>query len=63
MRRFNVTGVFVPSKDYMVDIGGKLVKIMKFIEDGCYFTINRARRYGKTTTLSMIQWGNAYLRL
>ena len=55
MRKFNVTGVCVPAKDYMVDISGKLEQIMKLIDDGCYFTINRARQYGKTTTLSMIQ--------
>lgn len=55
MRKFNVTGVCVPTKHYMVDISGKLEQIMKLINDGCYFTINRARQYGKTTTLSMIQ--------
>ena len=55
MRKFNVTGLCVPSRDYMVDISGKLEKIMALIDDGCYFTINRARQYGKTTTLRMIQ--------
>ncbi|MCL1918945.1 MAG: AAA-like domain-containing protein, partial [Peptococcaceae bacterium] len=55
MRRFNVTGLCVQSKDYMVDISGKLEKIMELIDDSSYFTINRARQYGKTTTLSMIQ--------
>jgi len=55
MKRFNVTGVCVPSKDYMVDISEKLEKIMNLINDGSYFTINRARQYGKTTTLSQIQ--------
>ena len=55
MKKFNVTGVCVPKKDYMVDISGKLEQIMRLIADGCYFTINRARQYGKTTTLSMIQ--------
>ncbi|MCL1982882.1 MAG: ATP-binding protein, partial [Clostridiales bacterium] len=34
---------------------GKLKQIMKLIDDGSYFTINRARQYGKTTTLSMIE--------
>ena len=55
MKKFNVTGVCVPSKDYMVDISGKLKKIMKLIDEGSYFTINRARQYGKTTTLSQLQ--------
>jgi hypothetical protein len=54
MKRFNVTGLCVPTQDYMVDISGKLEQIMKFIDDGCYFTINRARQYGKTTTLSRL---------
>ena len=55
MKKFNVTGTCVPAKHYMVDIGGKLEKIMKLIDDGSYFTITRARQYGKTTTLSQIQ--------
>ncbi|MCL1982806.1 MAG: AAA-like domain-containing protein, partial [Clostridiales bacterium] len=55
MRRFNVTGLCIPEEDYMVDISGKLKQIMELIDGGSYFTINRARQYGKTTTLSMIQ--------
>ncbi|MCL1816294.1 MAG: AAA-like domain-containing protein [Clostridiales bacterium] len=55
MRRFNVTGLCVPSHDYMVDISGKLEKIMELIGDGSYFTINRARQFGKTTTINMIE--------
>jgi hypothetical protein len=38
----------------MVDINGKLEQIIKLIDDGCYFTINRARQYGKTTTLNSL---------
>ena len=55
MRRFNVTGLCVPSKDYMVDISDKLDKIVELIDSGSYFTINRARQYGKTTTLSLLE--------
>ena len=51
MRRFNVTGLCVPDEDYMVDISGKVAQIRKMVDDRCYFTINRARQYGKTTTL------------
>jgi len=54
MKKFNVTGTCIPAENYMVDISGKLEKIMKLIDDGCYFTINRARQYSKTTTLSRI---------
>ena len=51
MRRFNVTGVCVRHEHYMVDISGKLDEIEKLVEGKQYFTINRARQYGKTTTL------------
>ena len=51
MRKFNVTGLCVQEEHYMVDISGKINKIMELINDGHYFTINRARQYGKTTTL------------
>ena len=51
MRRFNVTGLCVPDQDYMVDISNKVSQIMVMVERGDYFTINRARQYGKTTTL------------
>ena len=54
MRRFNVTGVCVPGKHYMADISGKLKKIKEMVDYGDYFTINRARQYGKTTTLLML---------
>jgi len=39
----------------MVDISNKIVQIKKFINDGYYFTINRARQYGKTTTLAVLE--------
>ena len=35
----------------MVDISNKVSQIMVMVERGDYFTINRARQYGKTTTL------------
>jgi len=55
MRRFNVTGVCVPGKHYMADISGKLAQIKEMVDYGDYFTINRARQYGKTTTLSLLK--------
>jgi len=51
MREFNVTGICIPSKHYMVDISNKVNQIAAMVEKGYYFTINRARQYGKTTTL------------
>ena len=53
-RKFNVTGVCVPDMHYMVDISGKINKIKDMIENGDYFTINKPRQYGKTTTLYML---------
>lgn len=54
MRRFNVTGACVPEKVYMVDIAVKIAEISKLIDEGAYFTINRARQFGKTTTLGQL---------
>ena len=51
MKEFNVTGVCIQRKHYVVDISDKLDKIIELIEKEQYFTINRARQYGKTTTL------------
>ncbi len=53
-RRFNVTGSCNPKLHYMVDITGKLEEIKRLVDAGAYFTINRARQYGKTTTLDAL---------
>ncbi|MDR1948672.1 MAG: AAA-like domain-containing protein, partial [Spirochaetaceae bacterium] len=55
MRYFNTTGLCVPDQDYMVDISGKIRRIREMVGRGYYFTINRARQYGKTTTLSRLE--------
>lgn len=52
---FNVTGLCTPDKHYMVDISRKLVQIQRLVDRGFYFTINRARQYGKTTTLVALE--------
>ena len=52
-KKFNTTVVCVPSKHYMVDLSDRVLEIMKLVDDGKYFKINRARQYGKTTTLSL----------
>ena len=51
MKKFNITGTCVPEEDYMVDISEKIAQIKKLVDNRSYFTINRARQYGKTTTL------------
>lgn len=54
-KRFNVTGVCIPKIHYMVDLKGRLKEIRGLIDLGEYFTINRARQYGKTTTLTCLK--------
>lgn len=54
-RTFQVTGSCNPKLHYMVDITGRLEKIKVLIDHGDYFTINRARQYGKTTTLAALR--------
>lgn len=47
-KRFCVTGTCIPEKNYMVDISGRIDRIIRdYIEKGQYFTINRTRQYGK----------------
>ncbi|OQY47615.1 MAG: hypothetical protein B6242_04675 [Anaerolineaceae bacterium 4572_78] len=53
-REFNDTGLCIPSRHYMVDTSKKLESILQLIEKGKYFTINRPRQFGKTTTLSIL---------
>lgn len=53
-RYFNTTGSCDPHLHYMVDIQERLSEIKKLVDDGKYFTINRARQYGKTTTLTAL---------
>ena len=55
MKRFNTTAVCIPGKHYMVDISDRIELISGLIDDGKYFTINRARQYGKTTTLNALK--------
>lgn len=55
-KRFCVTGTCIPKKNYMVDISNRIDEIVKdYIEQGKYFTMNRARQYGKTTTLYLLE--------
>ncbi|MCD8134099.1 MAG: ATP-binding protein [Clostridiales bacterium] len=53
-KKFNVYGACRPAKHYMVDLASRLEKIKNMVDDGDYFTINRARQYGKTTIMRML---------
>jgi len=54
-RSFNAAGSCDPQLHYMVDIQSKLEEIRALIDSGAYFTINRARQYGKTTTIKALK--------
>ena len=55
MKRFNTTAVCIPSIHYMVDLSERVEEIKKMVDAGAYFTINRARQYGKTTTIDALE--------
>ena len=54
-RTFTVTGACNPQLHYMVDLQSRLEEIKVLVEQGAYFTINRARQYGKTTMLTALK--------
>ena len=53
-KEFNITGICYPDQHYMMDNREQLKNIKVLIERGKYFTINRPRQYGKTTTLHFL---------
>ena len=54
-KEFNITGSCNPQWHYMVDTSKRFDAVESLIERGKYFTINRARQYGKTTMLQTIR--------
>ncbi len=54
-KKFNITGLCIPGKHYMVDTSDKIAAIETMIDQGDYFVINRPRQYGKTTTLFLLR--------
>jgi hypothetical protein len=54
-KTFNVSANCNPNLHYMVDISSKLKQIKDMVDKGEYFTINRARQYGKTTTIKALE--------
>jgi len=53
-KEFNDTGLCIPNRHYMVNNADKLKQIMTLVEKGKYFTINRPRQFGKTTTMFLL---------
>ena len=54
-KEFNITGTCIPNEHYLVNIEEKLKQIKAMVDKQRYFTINRGRQYGKTTTLSHLR--------
>ncbi len=54
-KSFNVAGRCCQEKHYMVDLTSRLRAIQEMVDAGQYFTINRARQYGKTTILQALK--------
>lgn len=54
-KRFNTTGVCYSHVHYMMKNSRQLDLVMDLIEFGEYFTINRPRQFGKTTTLFFLE--------
>lgn len=52
---FNVTGCCIPEEHYMVDLSARLESMKTLIASRQYFTMNRARQYGKTTMLFALE--------
>lgn len=53
-KKFNTDGYCDPKIHYMVDLSSRLAEIKSMVDDGKYFTINKARQYGKTTLLAAL---------
>ena len=53
-KTFNVSGNCYPELHYMVDLSDRLLEIKKMVDAGQYFTINRARQYGKTKSVRIL---------
>ncbi len=53
-KKFNDTGLCIPRRHYMADTSQKIHQILHLVKNGAYFTINRPRQFGKTTTLSLL---------
>lgn len=48
---FNTNGCCDPGRHYMINLSARLYEVKQMIDDGQYFSINRARQYGKTTLI------------
>lgn len=54
-KEFNAAAACIPQLHYMVNLDKRLEAIKRLSDRGKYFTISRARQYGKTTTLLALE--------
>lgn len=54
-KKFNILGACNPDEHYMVNLESRLARIKNRVDEKQYFTINRGRQYGKTTTLKALE--------
>jgi hypothetical protein len=54
-RHFNVEGACYPEEHYMVNLDERIYEIKSLVDKNKYFSINRGRQYGKTTTLELLR--------
>lgn len=52
---FNVEGACNPNEHYMVNLDKRVLEIEKLVAHKKYFTIQKGRQYGKTTTLNFLK--------
>lgn len=56
MKCFNTTGICIPTANYMADTSEIINQIIsQYVTPGKYFTIDRPRQCGKTTTLYLLE--------
>lgn len=53
---FNTSVTCDPKRHYMVDTTAKMKVFERLIDQKAYFTINRARQFGKSSSLNWILW-------
>ena len=61
-RHFNIEGSCHPTEHYMINLDERLKAIKELVNNGKYFSITKARQYGKTTTLDALEIGRASCR-
>ncbi len=55
-KEFNTSVTCNPQRHYMVDVTAKMKVFEALIDQAKYFTINRARQFGKSSALKWILW-------